>query len=123
MTEYSKALGFVVHKRRKELKITQAELAELVGVTEQTIRKIEHCNSNPQFDVLIRVIRTLHIDPAEFFYPEKASNNLAKIKLEMLLSDCSHEEIEAIMPIIQTSLEVMRSDLISAVNKNRACIL
>ena len=69
MSEYSRALGEIVYKSRKALKMTQADLAELTGVTEQTIRKIEHFDSNPQLDVLIPLIRTLHIDPIEFFYP------------------------------------------------------
>lgn len=42
MAEYSRALGNCIYKKRKELRWTQAYLAERSGVTEQTIRKIEH---------------------------------------------------------------------------------
>lgn len=37
MADYAKNLGISVYKNRKRLKMTQAELAEKAGVTEQTI--------------------------------------------------------------------------------------
>lgn len=42
MFEFSKTLGNTVYTKRKKMKLTQAELAEMAGVTEQTICKIEH---------------------------------------------------------------------------------
>ena len=61
MSDYAKALGEVVYRERKAQKITQAQLAELVGTTEQTIRKIEHGTSNLQMSVLFPLLRALHI--------------------------------------------------------------
>ena len=78
MSNYAKALGEVVYRERKAQKITQAQLAELVGTTEQTIRKIEHGNSNIQMSVLFPLLRALHIDPVEVFYPEAAQERSAK---------------------------------------------
>ena len=109
MSEYSKTLGDVVYKKRKQNKLTQAELAEQIGVTEQTIRKIEHLEGNPQLDVLYPLIRALHIDPMELFYPEQVSTDTAKQQLEILLADCSSEQIEAILPIIKGALEVLKN--------------
>lgn len=62
MSDYAKALGEVVYRERKAQKITQAQLAELVGTTEQTIRKIEHGNSNLQIDMLIAQCSEAHIE-------------------------------------------------------------
>lgn len=39
MAEFSKYLGESIYRNRKRQKMTQAELAEKAGVTEQTIRK------------------------------------------------------------------------------------
>ena len=42
--------------------MTQAALAESTGVTEQTIRKIEHGEGNLQLDVLSALIEVLQMD-------------------------------------------------------------
>lgn len=49
MSDYAKYLGESIYRNRRSQKLTQAELAEKTGVTEQTIRKIEHGDGNPQF--------------------------------------------------------------------------
>ena len=115
MSEFSKALGDTVYTKRKKMKLTQAELAEMAGVTEQTIRKIEHYEGNPQLDVLAPIIRALHIDPAKFFYPEKRNSEPAKQQLSIMLADCSNEQVEALIPIVKGALEVFKGYLISAV--------
>ena len=114
MSEHSKALGLCVRRNRKQLKLTQAQLAERIGVTEQTIRKIEHLNSNPQLDVLIPLIRALHIDPREIFYPEVECPDTTKQQLDMLLATCKSEHIEALTPIIKSVLDVLGSNLLTS---------
>ena len=53
MAEYSKYLGESIYRNRKRQRMTQAELAEKAGVTEQTIRKIEKMtNSNIKTDTV-----------------------------------------------------------------------
>jgi len=109
MSDYAKALGEVVLRERKAQKITQAQLAELIGTTEQTIRKTEHGNSNLQMSVLFPLIRALHIDPVEVFYPETSQERSAKKQLDMLIADFSDDEINLMLPILQASLEALRS--------------
>ena len=115
MSEYSKALGAVVYKHRKQLKMTQAELAEKAGITEQTVRKIEHGDSNPQLEVLVPLIRVLHIDPSEFFYPESIRSDVSAKQFEMLLAQCSEAQIEALIPIVRATVELMHGDLVAAI--------
>ena len=115
MSDYAKALGEVVYRERKAQKITQAQLAELAGTTEQTIRKIEHGNSNLQMSVLFPLLRALHIDPVEVFYPEAAQERSAKRQLDMLIAQCSEAHVEALIPIVNAALEVFQGDLIAAI--------
>ncbi len=114
MSEYSRALGECIYQSRKSRKLTQAELAERIGVNEQTIRKIEHYDSNPKFEALVPLIRELQIDPAEFFYPEEPLDDSAKKRLDMLLAECSEAQLEALIPIIRATLEVLRGELVAA---------
>ena len=52
-------LGKQIVNRRKQLKITQADLAEMSGVSLRTVNSIENGNANPSIDVLSRVLEPL----------------------------------------------------------------
>ncbi len=115
MSDYAKALGEVVYRERKAQKITQAQLAELAGTTEQTIRKIEHGNSNLQMSVLFPLLRALHIDPVEVFYPETVQEQSAKKQLDILVAQCSDTQLKALIPIVSAAIEVFQGDLVAAI--------
>ena len=88
--------------------MTQAELAEKAGVTEQTIRKIEHGEGNPQLDVLCALVTTLMIDPAEIFYPQAEPDDPAKKQLEIMIAHCSDEQIHDLLPVIEAALGIVK---------------
>ena len=88
--------------------MTQAELAEKAGVTEQTIRKIEHGEGNPQLDVLCALITTLMIDPTEIFYPQADHEDPARKQLEILLGDCTDDQIRCLLPIVEAALGIVK---------------
>ena len=108
MAEYSKYLGESIYRNRKCQRMTQAELAEKAGVTEQTIRKIEHGEGNPQLDVLYALVTTLMIDPSEIFYPQTDLEDPARKQLEILLGDCSDEQIRDLFPIVEAALGIVK---------------
>ena len=95
--------------------MTQAELAEKAGVTEQTIRKIEHGEGNPQLDVLCALVTTLMIDPAEIFYPQADPEDPARKQLAILLGDCSDEQIRDLLPVIEAALGIVKGRSLTVV--------
>lgn len=48
----SAQLGATIKRRRKELGITQPHLAELAGISTNTLYKLERGQSNPSIEVL-----------------------------------------------------------------------
>ena len=94
--------------------MTQAELAEKTGVTEQTIRKIEHGEGNPQLDVLCSLISSLEIDPAEIVYPQQEITDPARKQLEILLADCSDEQIRDLLPVVEAALRIVKGRSLTA---------
>ena len=109
MADYSKALGDCVYRRRKQLGWTQAQLAEKIGVTEQTVRKIEHYHANPQMEILFELVRCLQIDPQEICFPENAVEAPAKRMLNIMLANADNTEVEEILPIVQASLKIIKA--------------
>jgi len=55
-------IGNIIKNRRKELKITQSYLAELVELNERTITRLERGQSNPSFEVLLKLSDVLGLE-------------------------------------------------------------
>jgi transcriptional regulator with XRE-family HTH domain len=53
-----------VADRRKELELSQAELAELVGTTQSAIARLESGGRPPRIDTLLRIANALDCDLA-----------------------------------------------------------
>ncbi len=52
-------LGKQIASRRKQLNISQADLAEMSGVSLRTLSAIENGDANPSIDVLSKVLEPL----------------------------------------------------------------
>ncbi len=57
-----KEIGLQIKNRRKELRITQPHLAELAGISTNTLYKLERGKCNPSLDVLNRVAEVLGME-------------------------------------------------------------
>lgn len=54
-----KEIGQKIRERRKLLKITQRELAEITEIGINTLTKIERGEGNPSFKILNKVLETI----------------------------------------------------------------
>lgn len=110
MLDFAQSLGDTVKKARIEQGLTQVNVAERVAIDSRTIINIENYNGNPKMEVLFPLIRALKIDPQDIFYPELKNQSTGLRQLLILLKDCDDGEIEALLPICQTVLSVLRSE-------------
>jgi len=55
-------IGVSIRTRRKELGITQPHLAELAGVSTNTVYKLERGQSNPSLDILNKLAQVLGME-------------------------------------------------------------
>lgn len=56
------SLGETIKNRRKELGITQPHLAELAGISTNTLYKLERGQSNPSLEVLHKLAEVLGLE-------------------------------------------------------------
>jgi len=56
---------------RKQRRISQEELAFMVGVSVMTVRRWEHGNYGPEFDNLLKIAEVLKVEPWELLYFHK----------------------------------------------------
>ena len=52
----------VIKKRRKELGISQVDLAEMSGISLATIKNIERGKGNPSYETIFRIMEVLGIE-------------------------------------------------------------
>ena len=109
MPDFAHPLGDTIKKARTEQGLPQASVAERVAIDSRTIINIENYNGNPKMEVLFPLIRSLHIDPWEIFYPELNNQCAALRRLQILLKDCNDDEIEALLPVCEAVLATLRS--------------
>lgn len=109
MSDFVKTLGDVIKNRRIELGLTQNEIAEKIDVDPRTILNIENYKGNPKWEVLYPLIRALKIDPSLLFYPELHQTQDDRMQFDLMLSQCTTDEIQFLYPICQTLLHTLRT--------------
>ena len=78
-------IGEVIRKYRKEIGLTQEEMANRLGVTTPAVNKWENGNSNPDIELLAPIARLLHIslDTLMSFHEELSSSEIVEIIREL----------------------------------------
>ena len=89
-------LGNVIKQARQKSDITIEKLAELVGVTDRYIYRIENEGKKPSFEVLHKIIQVLHIDPDLIFYPEKPTKDSEVEDLLRMLYNCDERSLKVV---------------------------
>ena len=89
-------LGNVIKQARQKANVTIENLAEMVGVTDRYIYRIENESKKPSYDVLRKIIQVLHIDPDLIFYPEKPTKDSEIEDLLRMLYNCDECSLEVV---------------------------
>ena len=55
-------IGEAIKNRRKQLGITQPQLAEIAGISTNTLYKLERGQGNPSLDVLYKITEVLGME-------------------------------------------------------------
>jgi len=110
MAKLQKLLGTRVYELRRRLILTQAQFAERVGVSNDTISRIERGIRSPSFDVLERLAKTLDVEVRELFNFSNRKFLEAKCRLELIdllnyLQDKDPDEIAMIYKISRLIFE------------------
>lgn len=115
MFDFSCPLGNVIKEARNQHGYTQNEVAELIGVDCRTILNIENFKGNPKLEVLYPLVRTLHINANDIFYPEIGQEHPTLTRLMLLFGACSDQEIETLIPVCESIIAVMRNKNITQI--------
>ena len=109
MPDFSQPLGDTVKQARKELDYTQSYVADKIDIDTRTLINIENHKGNPTMEILYPLIRTLKINPNDIFYPELQRTTTALYRARLILEDCSEQEAQTLIPVIEAVLSALRS--------------
>ena len=112
MNEFVKPLADVVKRERGKMGLTQEQVAALAHTDVTNVIKMENIkrNVNPELATLWGVVRALNIDPREIFYPGLAQGSPKRGKLQQIISDCTDEEADALIPVVTELIRFMRQN-------------
>ncbi len=108
MQKIKQNLAEAVRNARTELGLSQEKLAEILNFDQRTILNIEAGRGNPKFEKLYPLITYLKIPAEKIFYPDSENETPNLQKLLTLLSDCTEEEADALMPMVRYFLALLR---------------
>ena len=109
MHEYVRPLGDSVKRTRGRLDLSQRKVAEAAGIDPRTVLDIENYRGNPKLEVLYPLVRALHLDAREIFYPELLRESPRLSELRLLVESCSEEEAAVMLSVFKSVLNAMRS--------------
>lgn len=110
MQEYVQPLGNSVKRARIKAGMTQKEVADALNIDDRTVLNIENYKGNPKMEILFSLVRLLHIDANEIFYPETRHRTSELHELLLLAESCSDTEAAILIPVIRSVLAVLRSN-------------
>lgn len=108
--DFSRPLADAVKRARGEQDLTQLTVANKADIDVRTLKKIENDEGNPKLEVLYPLVRALHIDPKEIFYPELKRESPDLRKLRFLIEDCSEQEASCLISVVEAILSTLRNN-------------
>lgn len=104
--EEKQLFGQRVKRLRARLGLTQDQLAERIHISPKYLSNIERGKENPTLDTLLRMAKSLKVEPWEMFFVELESLNhqTLKKKIGQLLEETDEERLRLIMQLLQAVL-------------------
>lgn len=97
----TRQLGKHIRSRRRQLELTQEQLAEMIGVGHQALSRIESGKMAPKMDRLPSLAQSLQCSVADLFRSQDTQNHLFSAVLEDVLSGLSLEKQQLVVEHIR----------------------
>ncbi len=88
----TKIVGSTIHKRRKSLEMSQEQLAEFVGIGQQSLSRMEQGIIAPKFERLQQFADALHCRVVDLFSPPEETEDSTALVYKNMLSNLNEKE-------------------------------
>lgn len=101
-------LGTRLYAIRKSCRMTQAQVAEAAGLSNNTYAEIERGVVNASISSLLQICRALHITPNEILVADDHAATAREEEILARLRTCSPHEKETALKLLETYLASLR---------------
>ncbi len=108
MIALQKALGSRIAQRRRSAMLTQAQLAERIDVTTETISRIERGRTMPSLITLQEIAAALGCELLELLSDDKAAARRDRAALDRLLASVAHREPDDIHLVADIAMRIFQ---------------
>ncbi len=98
-------IGNALREQREVRRLTQAQLAELAGITLRAYSNIERGSTNMGVQTLQKICGALEITPDCILVKRDLYESYSEESFVSMLSDCSSQKKEEIMRVINAMIE------------------
>ena len=103
-------LGKHIQNARDAQGLTQEKVGEIIGRAGKSVSNIECGRTNPKYDTLYAIFRTLNVDVNGLFYGGHDENSSTLAELNNLLDGCTEKELKMLLDISRIILAATRSN-------------
>lgn len=104
MSEIDPKLGELIKKKRIEHRLTQEEVAELVGCHSQYYKNLENGKGMPSLPMFCRIMWALHISADEYVWPKQNLDSPTYKSLLILLGRCDEYMLSVLLSTAEALL-------------------
>src|SRR5258706_4266622 len=93
-----KLFGTRLKALRKSRKLSQAQLAEKIGVGTKFLGDLETARRSPSFETIVSIAKELDVPIYDLFYFEKGEGDpkVVRRRLEVVLNNCTPQQVKQI---------------------------
>jgi transcriptional regulator with XRE-family HTH domain len=96
-------IGIRIQQQRKARRVTQRDLCQAVGISENFLSQIENGRRAPSFETLSRIANVLDMEPASVQFPEPL-----RLELKRLLDEHGITELHRGLEELQRQMDQSR---------------
>ena len=100
-----KVLGEKIKNRRKQLKMTQFELAEKIGLHEKHISRIESGQNYPNLESFFNILEVLDLKMSDFDQDVELEQGKTRDELNYILNNSTSKELDLYLNMIKLLAE------------------
>ena len=100
-----KIVAKIIQNSRRNAKLTQAELAEKIGISEKHLSKIETGRNYPALDTFLKILMELNLTLGDFGLQDINNHCPNKAFLQHVINNSSEKQLNACADVIAALLK------------------
>ena len=100
-----KFIAEIIQNARRNAKLTQAKLAEKIGISEKHLSKIETGKNYPALDTFLKILNELNLSLGDFGFQNIGDSCPNKLFLQKIINNSSEKQLNACADVIAALLK------------------